>query len=83
MVRCYLRALVAVTAILTLGLPLAFGADAYPDPKPVAEKDVDPDGLEGIWLGAPAPTEEGGARGRLSAEALVRGFVLAVRLIVP
>ena len=82
LVRCYLRALVTVAAILAFGVPAAFGADEYPDPMPAAEMEVDPDGLEGLWLGAPAPTAEERAGGRLPAGALVRGFLLAVRLIV-
>ncbi len=68
-------------ALAVLWVPIVQALDEYPDPRPVAQEDVDPDGLEGIQASGTHPTESLLVSESSGTKALVRGFFFLARVI--
>ncbi|MFH1680478.1 MAG: hypothetical protein ABIH26_07525 [Candidatus Eisenbacteria bacterium] len=81
MLRRLSSVLLVVALLLAFAVPVAFGIDPYPDPRPVTPEEVDPDGLEGVSAGPGHQAEEAFTAGGSQASTLIRSFFRMVRLI--
>ena len=68
-------------ALLVSPVPFVRALDDFPDPRPVAQEEVDPDGLEGIQAGGANPSGGELATEGSGARAVIRSFFLLARLV--
>ena len=81
MSRRFLYVFILGALLLFVSVPFTLGMDEHPDPRPLPEKEVDPDGLEGLTAGPALPGSDFAPADDAEARALLRGVMVLIRAL--